>query len=301
MVTFGNIDGSVVYDIPVVYSGMDSTIIRIDGEHTPWNWKVSLDGKTFIQESLSTSGEDEEVIVENSLLFNVTCFNYDYKLLSVQVNDGKLAKMDESESWILASQDKNDLSQLSISVAALESGSRSGYLFAIPAANYDRFVDSLAVSIDEDTFIDSHTDYVVAAIEQKEFRDTDGFVITDSNGNLVECFVESEHYALCYDFGIDSVDVMACNLVPGGVYTINTKLTAEDWKDKKIAIVEKTVEGYKSIFASNWGSPKAVLGDDGTYSFNITVPTGLDKMVIFRLYNVGPINVKALVVRPVAE
>ena len=301
MVTFGNIDGSVVYDIPVVYSGMDSTIIRIDGEYTPWNWKVSLDGKTFIQESLSTSDENEDVIVENSLLFNVTCFNYDYKLLSVQVNDGKLAKMDESESWILASQDKNDLSQLSISVAALESGSRSGYLFAIPAANYDSFVDSLAVSIDEDTFIDSHTDYVVAAIKQKEFRDTDGFVITDSNGNLVECFVESEHYELCYDFDIDADDVMACNLVPGGVYTINTKLTAEDWKDKKIAIVEKTVEGYKSIFASTWGSPKAVLGDDGTYSFNIKVPAGLDKMVIFRLYNTGPINVKALVVRPVAE
>ena len=48
-VVFGNIDGSVVFEVPVEYAGMDSTVMIIDGENTPWNWKVSLDGKTFVQ------------------------------------------------------------------------------------------------------------------------------------------------------------------------------------------------------------------------------------------------------------
>ena len=43
------------------------------------------------------------------------------------------------------------------------------------------------------------------------------------------------------------------------------------------------------------GSSKAVG------SFTINVPATLDKMVIMRLYNTGNVNVKALVIRPVAE
>ena len=105
---------------------MDPNVIIIDGEYTPWNWEVSLDGKTFVQENSSASDENVETIVENSLPFSVTCFHYDYKLLSAQVHDGKLALMDESESWILASQDENDPSQLSVSVATSESATRSG-------------------------------------------------------------------------------------------------------------------------------------------------------------------------------
>ena len=229
----------------------------------------------------------------------MTCFNYDYKLLSVQVNDGKLAKMDESESWILASQDESDLSQLSISVAALESGSRSGYLFAIPAANYDSFVDSLAVSIDEDTFIDSHTDYVVAAIKQKEFRDTDGFVITDSNGASVECIVEEEYYEwFCSEFSID--DLTTCNLVPGQSYTIDTRLGASDWEGN---LALEYIDDRMSVRLSSWGIKKynnPVLGEDGLYKLNITVPSTLSGDVILRLHS-NHVNIKALVIRPVAQ
>ena len=43
------------------------------------------------------------------------------------------------------------------------------------------------------------------------------------------------------------------------------------------------------------GTSKVVGG------FTINVPATLDKMVIVRLYNTGNVNVKALVIRPVAE
>ena len=101
-VVFGNVDGSVTYRIPVAYTGMEPTLMNIDGDNTPWGWKVSPDGKTFMQETTTASGESVETIVEDALVYSVTCLNYDYKLISAQVDNGKLALMDENSSWIIA-------------------------------------------------------------------------------------------------------------------------------------------------------------------------------------------------------
>jgi hypothetical protein len=300
-VIFGNVDRSVVYEVPVAYVGMEPTLMSIEGDYTPWGWKVSPDGKTFIQESLSASGENVETIVENALTFSVTCFNYDYKMVPLQVENGKLELMDANESWIFASQSEDDLSKLSVSVDSLLSGSRKGYLFALPVVLYDNFIDSLEVSSDVDTFVDSNINYVVTEIEQRDLTGSDGFIITEADGSTVPCAVEEEHYEwLCSEFTI--TDLTTCNLVPGKSYTINSRLTAEDWGGS-IAIVELVSGNYKSHFLSTWGSPKSVVGDDGTYSFTIKVPESLKEkeMVIMRLYNTGNINIKALVIRPVTK
>ena len=91
MVTFGNIDCTYVDTVLVSYSGMDPEAIEIEGEYTPWGWKVELDGKTFLQETTSASGENVRNVVENALLYSVTCLDYDYRLLATQVKGGKLS------------------------------------------------------------------------------------------------------------------------------------------------------------------------------------------------------------------
>ena len=297
VVTFGNIDGSVVYEVPVVYVGMEPTLMEIEGENTPWGWKVSLDGKTFVQETTTASGENVETIIENALEFSVTCLNYNYELVSAQVNsDGKLELMDAEESWILASQKGDDPSLVSVSVVSMESSSRSGYLFAVPAAMYSNFADSLAVSSDVDTFIDSNLSYVVLEVEQKSLEATDGFIITDADGAAVSSVVEEEYYEwLCSEFSI--TDLTACELVPGESYTIETRMNASDW-DGNFAItdLEGTPQRPKS-----WGNPTAELGEDGLYCLNITVPASLDKIVVLRLYTPQIVNIKALVIRPVTK
>lgn len=296
-VVFGNIDGSVVFEVPVVYAGMDSTVMIIDGENTPWNWKVSLDGKTFVQETSSASGENVETIIENALVFSATCFNYDYKLVSAQVDNGRLSMMDADESWIIASQDETEPSKLSVSVAAMEAAPRAGYLFAIPVAMYDNFIDSLDVNSDVNTFIDGNINYVVLEIEQKDLTSTDGFIITDANGATVSCVAEEEYYEwLCSEFSI--TDLTTCNLVPGESYTIVTRLNANDWQGN---FALTYCDDGKSVRLKSWGNPSPELGDDGLYRLNITVPTTLDRIVILRLYTPQIVNLKAIVIRPVAQ
>ena len=297
VVTFGNIDGSVVYEVPVVYVGMEPTLMEIEGENTPWGWKVSLDGKTFVQETTTASGENVETIIEDVLEFSVTCLNYNYELVSAQVNsNGKLELMDAEESWILASQKGDDPSLVSVSVVSMESSSRSGYLFAVPEAMYSNFADSLDVSSDVDTFIDSNLSYVVLEVEQKSLEATDGFIITDADGVAVSSVVEEEFYEwLCSEFSI--TDLTACELVPGESYTIETRMNASDW-DGNFAITD--LEGTPQRLKS-WGNPTAELGEDGLYRLNITVPASLDKTIILRLYTPQIVNIKALVIRPVTK
>ncbi|MBQ5627659.1 MAG: DUF5003 domain-containing protein [Bacteroidaceae bacterium] len=295
-VVFGNIDGNVTYEVPVAYVGMERNLMKIEGENTPWGWKVSPDGKTFLQETTSASGENIETVIEDALTFSVTCFNYDYKLVPLQVNNGKLEEMSADESWIVATQNENEPSLLSVSVAEMEATSRSGYLLAVPAAMYSNFADSLAVSSDVDTFIDSNISYVVLEVEQKSLEDTDGFIITDADGAAVACATEEEYYEwLCSEFSIE--DLTACELVPGKSYTIVTRLNASDWQGN-FAITD--LEGAHQRLKS-WGNPSPELGEDGLYRMNITVPASLNKTIILRLYTPQIVNIKALVIRPVSQ
>lgn len=299
-VTFGNIDSTVVFSVPVEYSGMDPMGIVIDGEYTPWGWKVELDGKTFLQETTSASGENITTVVEDALVYSVTSLEYDYKLLPAEEKDGKLSLMDAGESWIMASRDAADISRLSVTVEPSSSDSRTGYLFAVPAASYDNFMDSLSVSSDVDSFVDSHINYVVVELEQKSLEGTDGFIITDSNGAAVECALEGEYYEwLCSEYSI--TDVTTCNLVPGKSYTLVTRLTAEDWQGD---FALEYIDDRTSVRLKSWGitaTNNPVLGEDGMYRFNINVPASLDREVILRLYSPDIVNIKALVIRPATK
>ena len=294
--TFGNEDGSLLFEVPVVYRDPVTMVIVNDNDYTPWNWDASIDGKTFVQQNSSLADDSVKIVVENAFVYKLSCLNYEFKLVSTQMVNGKLEKMDADESWIIATRSENDSTQVSVSVKPLSTVSRHGYQFAVPVEQYDVFIESLAASNDVSEFTDKYTSYIMLQVHQ---CNNDGFIITEADGSTVPCAVEEEHYEwLCSEFTI--TDLMACNLVPGKSYTINSRLTAEDWGGS-IAIVELAGSNYKSHFLSTWGSPKSVVGDDGTYSFTIKVPASLDKMVIVRLYNSGNINVKALVIRPVTQ
>ncbi len=299
VLVFGNIDGTALYELPVSYAGMNPAVIRIEGENTPWGWKVSLDGKTFVQETTTSADEATEKVVEEALDYSVTCFNYDFRLVGAELNSGKLSLMDEENPWIKAMQDEKNPSRVSVSVspfnATAAARSRDGYLFAVPAALYSDFVSSLAASSDADTFVDEHQSFVLVELQQKDLEGSNGFIITDGSGAAVPCVKEEEHYEwLCSEFSI--TDVTTCNVVPGESYTIDTRLTADEWK-KNYALTD--LEGNQQR-VSRWNF-KAELGSDGMYKITITVPATLDKPILLRLYTPQIVNIKALLMRPVAK
>lgn len=305
-IAFGNIDGSAVYEVPVTYTGMDSAIITIAGDYTPWGWLVSLDGKKFVQESTASTGESVQTIIENCLVYSVTCLNYDCRFVAVQEKDGKLTLMDESESWIVASQNADNPSQVGISVTPFEATSsarsRSGYLFALPVAIYDDFVSLLASSSDIDTFIDENIRYVMLVLQQKDLEGSNGFVITDNNDTAVPCIAEEEHYEwLCSEFTI--TDVTTCNLVPGQVYTLDTRLGTDEWKGN-YTITD--LEGNQQRLRlwrpdTTLQGPDVTVSEDGLYKITFKVPETLNKTVVLRLYTPQIVNIKALVIRPLAN
>ncbi len=296
---FGNIDGTLAYEIPVAYTGMDPDRIIIDGENSPWGWKVSLDGKTFLQESTTTTDENTEIIVENSLLFSATCFNYDYKLFALLVTADGAELVDAAESWIVATKSESVEGQISVSALPFEptatERSRKAFLFAVPAAVSPGFISSFEASSDVDTFIDENQPFVVVEMEQRDIEGSDGFVITDAAGNASPTAEEIEHYEwLCSEFSI--TDVTTCNLVPGESYTIDTRLSASEWS-KNFALTD--LEGNQQRLKL-WNI-EAVLGSDGLYRITLTVPKSLNKTILLRLYTPQIVNIKALVIRPVTN
>ena|GEM_PF-1424417 len=294
-VTFGNVDGTLAYELPVVYA-MEPDYMIIESEYTPWDWRVSLDGKTFVQKTESASGENEEIVVENGFVNSVMCLNYDYKLFTVQEENGQLTMADAARAWIRAS--KTDFSHVAVSVAPLSSGSRSGCLFAVPAGYCNNFTDSLRASRDINEFIDGNLSYVVLMVKQEELDGSNGFGIVDDCGELVECVTEEKYYEfLCHEYSIDD-DITTCNLVPGKSYTIETRLKKGEWSGNFALIDYETKENVRP---GNWGNPKAKLGDDGYYRINIKVPNSPNKEFILRLYTPQNVNIKALVIRTVTQ
>ncbi len=291
---FGTADSSVVYEVPVVYSGMAPDVVDINGEYSAWGWVVSLDGKEFTQSG--TTSMTETTVVKDALMFSVACLNYDYKLVPIQIYDGKLMLMDSRSTWILSSKSKEDPSQVKVTVRALSEGYRAGYLFAVPSALYSDFISSCQASRDAQTFIDENSSYIMFEVEQKDPSLYGGFIVTDANEETVEVVQEKEKYDWLSS-ELNVTDITACKLVPGQSYTINTKLSSTEWDGAfKLTNLE-----YNAEDVENWGTPVAKLGADGIYQLNITVPESLNEAIILRLYNGMNINVKVLVIRPVNQ
>lgn len=295
---FGNADGTIKYSLPVAYSGMDPEKIVIGSDYNPWGWYVTLDGKSFSFESNDPSGETVVTTVEGCLDFTVKCLNYDCRFIMLEEHDSVLyaSSSDDETAWVNVLRSDEEKSRVSVSVepfdATTANRSRTGYLFAVPAALYENFMAALAANPKSLEFVDEHLSFVLLQITQKDLKGTVGFEITDASGAAVECVAEEEHYEwLCSEYSI--TDVTTATLVPGERYTLNTKLTPAEWA-KNFGL--SYLDGG-SVRISRW-SLETVLGEDGLYRVSFTVPATLDEPVIFRLYTPQIINIKALVIRP---
>lgn len=291
----GNSNGSVKRDILISYVGMDPKAIRINVEGSPWGWDVSVDGKTFEKESSSMTDGSDKIVVENMLPVNVLCRNYDYRLFCIEDIEGIISFMEGESAWIKCVRSSSNAQELSVSVDQFKSTFkkmyRSGYLFAVPEAVCDSFTNSLNSLDSINALLDLFADNVVVNVTQND--DAGDCIVLDNEGNMSSSVTEEEHYEyIASEFSIE--DVVACEIVPGRTYDINTKITAtgskfclHELKGGGCPIIDNYVEDW------NMGMKKK----DGYYHLTFTVPASFDKNVIVRFYQGMNINFKALIMR----
>ena len=308
-IVFANSSMTQKYEFQVSYDGMNPETMRIDGD-SPWGWIVSLDGKEFKKDASASVDGEENTIIMDALNMTVMCRDYSYKTIFAEDVSGALLLKEDGEAWIRAERDESAPQNVQVSVdKCVAKSTRSGYLFAVPDALYDKFKEDLEKAnnnVDDDAesdetgtvwdkFWNKYEACVLAQVTQKD----QGFRVTLKDGTDVPCETdENADYYIKLNGEFIITDIMACDVVHGESYVINTKLTAEDWSENYILHDINYVEIREKLWKL-----KLTEGDDGYYMISITVPTledwdeEWDKNVVLRIYTPELVPIKALVLR----
>ena len=292
----GNTSLTERYELSVNYDGMNPETMTIEGDDR-WGWIVSLDGKEFKKDASSLSEGAENTVIEDCLRQNVICRDYAYKTFFMESVAGTLLYKEDDEAWIKVQRNENDPKTVTVTVDEYGmNSSRSGYLFAVPEALSEVFMEKFSSNNSEETFVDEFEKYVMVQIVQKD----SGFKVALVQGDEMtdiqcESDVNADYYIkLNGEYTI--TDIMACDVELGKSYVINTKLTAEDWAENYALHDINGVEIREKLWKL-----KVKEGDDGYFVINVTVPEEwdeeLDKSVVLRLYTPDVVNIKALVLR----
>lgn len=155
--TFADEDGVMSYSFPLVYKGMDPKKIKILNSN-PWNWEVSLDGKTFIQTSSAGASASTTTSTYNKFIpYTVQALNdevvpvYIQKVVEYGMVQMKIGEEDGVD-WIKLEDDKKGNLRLKVNDSSEE---REGYVLLLPQALYDEIKDELwenLIEMDMETY-----------------------------------------------------------------------------------------------------------------------------------------------------
>ncbi len=291
-------DGLVEQLLPVTYPGMAPDRMILTSEHGQWGWNVSLDGKIFKKSTENTDGESQEYLIEESLPFGIKCYNYDCKLVFVNVaKSGKIST--PSNPWLLAKQDEADKSVVTLEATPFTptkaQRTRKGFVFAVPSAAYSDFQDTLAVTKDT-LFVDKFVNYVLAEVTQRDIFAADTFAVTTSKGEYVPHVKETSgdvYEWISSDLNVE--DVYSFEADYGASYTITTPYLEDDWSGS-FFIFDRS--GHKYVNEVDW-NVRCKVNKDGYYYLTLTAlpEKYFDETVILRLHD-NNVNKAAILINP---
>ena len=301
--------GSVEHTYPVKFDGMFPNSIEISGDYSAWNWEISLDGKEFINEGSSVEGDNNDIAVQDALVYNVKCRNYEFKSFFIaENNDNSFTVMDEP--WLVAEQSADDKGVVTVTAEPFEATttnrSRKGCLFAFPVAAYDSIVLGADTCTLAETFIDNNISFVIVEAVQKDIYAPEGFFVAKSDGTQLACDREPAGDALTLVSSEllstpESEDVYAVAMEYGQKYTINTLCTTYEYPkaaDVAYAFFNDKTEGLSF-------RTQVTMNAEGYYEITFTMPTA-DKFASYKsefvtlcMRNTLGQNTKVLIIRPV--
>ena len=198
VIVFSAEDGKASFSFPVVYAGMDPMAIEVTAPSTNrYNWVVSNDGKTFMQESGqgSTSGSATYV---NRIPFTVKTLNDDYVFVYMEewedyMGNKNIGLVDPSMQWMHCEGEKGDIALRVDKNEPLYAGmpveDRTGYVLAFSSAEYDTIKDNLEGNIVEngDIKYEYQQSNLLIQITQKELEtgSADVQLVTNVTDNMM--------------------------------------------------------------------------------------------------------------------
>ncbi|MBQ8501454.1 MAG: DUF5003 domain-containing protein [Bacteroides sp.] len=320
-VVLGNSDINASFTYSVKYAGMDENSIIISG-NTPWNWEVSLDGKTFKQGN--DNGEPKNLT--DNIPFTIMARNSEFVLVPLEVSSwggDNLFPFDEAAgipSWIKTAVDGNNVT-VTIDEFPTWGGpaSRTGYLFAFPAKKYEEIKEEILMDGMESTFIDKYINYVVLNIVQKAPSVPVAVTLDGAEVATSEGYDESAEWAYVISSELSISDksiVYTMSAKAGKTYKANPKLAASDfgyyseWSDWVGACIafdlssnSKTSDLGADFNANSWqtnlNETNCKTDDEGaSYYVTFTTPESFTKPYLLVFYNPQGMPKKALVVKP---
>lgn len=166
--------------IPLKYAGMSPTAMAFTGPTSNyWGWNVSLDGKTFIQETSSSSGTGSssgKVTYKNRLSFTVKSLSDDYVVVLMEQwkdfqGNAHISPQEGGFEWLHFEKNKGNLSITADAMdTSLGTTERIGYVLAFPLATYNEIANDLEGNLVEDGAIKYiyEQNNLLAEITQKE-------------------------------------------------------------------------------------------------------------------------------------
>ena len=194
--TFADEDGVMSYSFPLVYKGMDPKSIKIlDSNPTPWNWEVSLDGKTFTQTSGAGTGTSTTTSTYNKFVpYTVQALNDEVVPVYIQkVVEWGMVQMkigeEDGVDWMRLEDDGKGNLRLKVDESSEE---REGYVLVLPKALYEEIKDELwenLIEMDMETYeqdinyIYQNNNLLINFVQKEKKQETaQAFKVTYFNG-----------------------------------------------------------------------------------------------------------------------
>lgn len=212
-----------IKEYAVTYAGMDPNTIRISGVNK-WGWSVTMDGTDF---SYTNSTTQETVSVGSSVTYTVTALNDDYKFFYMLEGGSQYWYYPEEDSWLHATKDGETVTVK----ADMGYTSRTGYIFAFPAAKYETVMASINTdnAIDE-SFIDTYQSNVLMEVSQKSA--SSGFTVRNGlTWETLDCQLYTGDYIEFFtsNYGLTTEDVYEVTASAGSSLIAYPPLSETEW------------------------------------------------------------------------
>lgn len=138
MIVFSAEDGKASFSFPLIYAGMDPMDIDItlpEGTTHPYNWAVSMDGTTFVQESSTGASSSSDVTFTNRLVYTIKAFNDKYVYLYGVPTDGGAMNFSTTSDWLHIGGEQGNVTLM----ADAGQEERTVYVLAFSQAELDAF------------------------------------------------------------------------------------------------------------------------------------------------------------------